>query len=247
MNENPPFRETVRSRLGIIVVLWGIGVVTVFSIVALCVTQATETLEMTKTLLASVLPVLGTWVGTVLAYYFAKENFESAARTTKELVGIEERLRSVPVTTAMIPIEKADKKQLGATETPENLQLKELLKIMDTTHRNRLPVLSATGAAIYVIHRSSLTEFIAQRSLDAARHETLEELTIKDLKEKRVDLFRAITGWACVKRTATLAEAKKAMEDLLDCSDVFVTESGRPSEPVIGWITNVEISLQCMA
>jgi hypothetical protein len=243
MDEKPSFTERVRSRLGLIVVLWGIAVVVAFSVVAILVAQAEEKLETTKTLLASVLPVLGTWVGTVLAYYFAKENFESAARATKELVGIEEKLRSVPVPTAMIPIDKADKVQLKKDQDPDKLVLKDLLQKMDAAKRNRLPVLNAAGAAVYVIHRSSLTEFITQQSLDPASGTAPAVLTIGDLKNKRADLFCAISGWASVKRGATLADAKKAMEALAGCSDAFVTESGRPSDPVIGWITNVEISL----
>jgi hypothetical protein len=243
MSEKPSFTERVRSWLGIIVVLWGIAALTVFGVAVIVVAQATEKLETTKTLLASLLPVLGTWVGTVLAYYFAKENFESAARTTKELVGVEEKLRSVPVTTAMIAIDKADKVQIKKDQDAEKLVLKDLLQKMDATKRNRLPVLSAAGAAIYVIHRSSLTEFVAQHSLEAAAGTAATTLTIGDLKNKRADLFCAIGGWASVKRDATLADAKKAMEAVPNCSDAFVTDSGRPSEPVVGWITNVEIWL----
>ena len=39
-----------------------------------------------KEILNILLPVLGTWVGTVIAYYFSKENFESANRSVKEMV-----------------------------------------------------------------------------------------------------------------------------------------------------------------
>jgi hypothetical protein len=33
-----------------------------------------------KDILATLLPVIGTWIGTVLAFFYSKENFESAAR-----------------------------------------------------------------------------------------------------------------------------------------------------------------------
>src|SRR5215813_14198228 len=34
----------------------------------------------------SILPLLGTWVGTVLAFYFTKESLEAASRTTLDAV-----------------------------------------------------------------------------------------------------------------------------------------------------------------
>src|SRR5713226_1358319 len=38
-----------------------------------------------QNVLNSVLPLLGTWVGTILAYYFSKENFEAATKSVTEL------------------------------------------------------------------------------------------------------------------------------------------------------------------
>jgi len=40
-----------------------------------------------KDILTFTLPVLGAWVGTVLAFYFSKENFEAANRSMQSIVG----------------------------------------------------------------------------------------------------------------------------------------------------------------
>lgn len=40
---------------------------------------------------------------------------------------------------------------------------------------------------------------------------------------------------------ATMADAKAIMSSFANCRDVFVTENGQRSEPVIGWVTNVDI------
>ncbi len=239
--------EWVRGWLGIGIVVFGIVGVTAIAITIMCVADPKKSDETAKLLLSSVLPLLGTWVGTVLAYYFAKESMETATRTTRELAGIEEKLRSVAVTTAMIPIGQADKLQMKRNQDPEKLVLKDLIDQMVKAKRNRLPVLSETGAAMYVIHRSTLTEYVAEKALGAAAGAAPPSLTIADLKNERSDLFKKINAWACVGQAMTLAHAKQSMEAVADCSDVFVTESGRSDEPVVGWITNVEISRHAKA
>ena len=45
-----------------------------------------------------------------------------------------------------------------------------------------------------------------------------------------------------VPMNSTVADAKIAMESTPRCQDVIVTDSGRASEPMRGWITNVDIS-----
>lgn len=49
------------------------------------------------------------------------------------------------------------------------------------------------------------------------------------------------TSFAVVPQTATLADAKRAMESTPWCQDTFVTRTGTRTEPIIGWITNVII------
>lgn len=37
---------------------------------------------------------------------------------------------------------------------------------------------------------------------------------------------------------ATLGQARDQMQRVSNCNDVFVTSSGNPDEPVLGWLTN---------
>ena len=62
--------------------------------------------ERAQNVFNAVLPLLGTWVGTVLAYFFSRENFESASRSVERLtqqLTLHEKLESMPVTSAMTP------------------------------------------------------------------------------------------------------------------------------------------------
>lgn len=200
--------------------------------------------------LGSLLPLLGTWVGTVLAFYFAKANFESAARNTKEILGMRDRLESIVVESVMLRISETTvtKKILGAAETAESQKVTELTAMMRAAGRNRLPILAANNIPLYAVHLSTLTDFVASLVLDSARGgKQPDEVTIADLRAADVRLYQKIIAWVCVKTGSTLADAKQAMEATPNCSDVFVTASGLPSDPVLGWITNVDIGLRSKA
>ena len=54
------------------------------------------------------------------------------------------------------------------------------------------------------------------------------------------DIFE--NTFVVVSEQATLAEAKCAMIARPGCSDVFVTQNGKRDEPVIGWLTNVDMT-----
>jgi hypothetical protein len=41
--------------------------------------------------------------------------------------------------------------------------------------------------------------------------------------------------------TATLNDARQAMQDNSLCQDVFITQTGKRTEKVLGWITNTKI------
>jgi hypothetical protein len=75
-----------------------------------------------KEILTMILPMIGTWVGTVLAFYFGKEQLEAATRSVtaiaRELTP-EEKLRSIKVTDKMIPRAAAH----VAKEDPDKLKL----------------------------------------------------------------------------------------------------------------------------
>jgi hypothetical protein len=238
--------QFTRNRIAFWITFGGLIAVTILGIVVIWFAQ--DRSDAAKLVFGSLLPLLGTWVGTVLAFYFAKANFESAAKNTKDLLGITERLRSTLVESVMLKMTDPSviKKTLVPPEKPESLKIAELVKIMRDNRRNRLPVLNSDSSPLFVIHLSTLTDFISTQALTPGA-KPVTDLTISDLQTLDPQLYQQILAWTCVKLGATLAEAKLAMETTPNCSDVFVTTSGRPSDPVVGWITNVEIGLRSSA
>jgi CBS domain-containing protein len=240
--------QKTRNQIAFWITFGGLIAVTILGIFVIAF--AKDRSDAARLVFGSLLPLLGTWVGTVLAFYFAKANFESAARNTKDLLGITERLRSTPVESVMLKMTDPHviKKTLVPPEKPESLKISELVEIMRDNRRNRLPVLNSDSSPLFIIHLSTLTDFISTQALSAtAGSKPVTDLTISDLQTIDAQLYQQMLAWTCVKLGATLAEAKIAMEDIPGCSDVFVTTAGRKSDPVVGWLTNVEIGLRSSA
>jgi hypothetical protein len=149
--------------------------------------------------------------------------------------------RAVPVTSRMVPISEVFHKRLSEID-PQTLPLRDLVQELTIQRRNRLPIISADGAPLYIIHRSFIEQFIVKSLLQGDTAKDAGALTLADLlaDAKMKAVFEK--SFVVVKRQSTLAEAKAAMIAREGCSDVFVTSGGTLQEPVQGFLTNVEIA-----
>src|SRR5229473_6730667 len=88
-------------------------------------------LDTAKYVFAAILPLLGTWVGTVLAHYFQKENLAAATQSITSLaskVGGMDKLQSTPVKTVMIRPDRIDTLPDPLLDKKdEDIKLRELL------------------------------------------------------------------------------------------------------------------------
>lgn len=233
---NSSWNAWFREWLATIVVLISILAVAVLGTIAVRGDRAQA-----KDILTMILPMIGTWVGTVLAFYFGKEQLEAATRSVtaiaRELTP-EEKLRSIKVTEKMIPRTAA----FVASEDPETLKLLDALDSLDKAKKgSRLPVLTSDDKPRHVIHRSTMDRFIGKAAAAGKNIEDLKRLTLDDLLNDPDFKAPLRNSFAIVAEDATLADAKRAMESLPSCQDVFITRNGRGDEPVSGWLTNVII------
>ena len=197
-----------------------------------------------KDILGILLPVLSAWAGTVFAFYFGRENFEAAARSSAALVRQltpEEKLRSTIFKDAMIPIEKAATLNLVKPESEIKLEADMIVAILDKEKRERLPMLK-DGRIKFIAHRSLIDKFIVQATT-ASPPKNAADLSLQDMLDDP-DTKKVLTAFRTVVATASLAEVKVIMDNIENCSDVFATEDGRPDTKVIGWVTNVIVRQQ---
>jgi hypothetical protein len=228
--------------------------------------NASKALETAKFVFGAILPLLGTWVGAVLAHYFQKESLAAATQSISDLaskVAGTDKLQSIPVTSVM-------KRGADIITLPEKFQretddrkipLKDLVDYLKGNGSDRVLIFqgnAGSGPARCVVHLSAIEKFISDQALASDPAKPPPPPTLNDLiKEKPTDpsvpappstdplkpLFQSSFG--LVSQKDTLARAKAVMDNLSkalgptgNCYDILITENGHDGEPIIGWITN---------
>lgn len=210
--------------------------------------------DTTKYVFAAILPLLGTWVGTVLAHYFQKENLAAATKSISDMaktVGNPGTLASLAAKDFMIPSGKIITLPPALQGQPDNaIPLRDIVTHLKTNQKDRLPLFAenkGSGAAKCVVHLSNIEKYLADKAVSAAAGLDLTTLKLADLillpDGQLAPMFKS--SFSLIKESATLADAKAAMDSMTsapgvagNCYDIFVTATGSASEPVLGWITN---------
>lgn len=99
--------------------------------------------------------------------------------------------------------------------------------------RNRLPLLDQDRRVQFVIHRSSIDEFIVGHLTKATT------LTLRDFLDDSGMRALVTTTFTVIGRNESLAAARAASSGAI--RDFFVTATGSQLEPVEGWLTNVDL------
>jgi hypothetical protein len=232
MANSPPSAD-ISTRRWLAVGIVGASILGIVAISAIAIALAGGSrAETSRLVFSSVLPLLGTWVGTVLAFYFARENLQAATESTLRLAG---RETATPVTQVMIREAAFVAYDLAAGDRMEAVPLsavREKMQALEPPAR-RLPIRDASGAVVYVIHDSTLTAFAES----AGQTTTTLDKTIGDLLG--VPSFRELVeAIGFVAEKATVAEARALMASIKNCNDIFVTTTGKRDERAIGWLTN---------
>lgn len=226
------FRHTVARS-----VLWAaIGGIVILGILSIVKTKDPTTI------LNLLLPVFGTWVGTLLAYYFGKENFESAAKNATELAReLTNKLQSIGASTVMTRVEAIELPAPIKGVAPAAYNTVKIKALVDNMDRERLPLLDPTsGSVVGVVHKSLLNAFlVAQPTANQAT------VTLQDLLNDATYGKTAKTTFVTLPETATLADVKKEMANKSaqigqTCQDVFIVASG--TNRVVGWITDDKLT-----
>lgn len=203
-----------------------------------------------KDVLGLALTLFGTWVGTVLAFYFSRENYAEAAKHSAALLrqlSPEQQLERIAVADVMIDLTAVDTLTLTLPDAQAAAGLKLVADIVQARFqqhtRNRLPVLDSQGRVLLCIHRSFVDKFLAAR---AAAGTDVNTLSLADLLADAA-LKASFEAFATVGPKARLLAAKQAMDGNPGCADVFVTQDGSRTGKAIGWVTDVIVLEQSSA
>jgi hypothetical protein len=190
---------------------------------------------------ASVLPLIGTWVGAVLAFYFSRDNLQAASETTLSA------MRAVGVLTvetlvrdAMIRVDQIQPKRVVIDDAEaKQVPLKELYDAMLAAKRSRIPILTTSQVALYVVHEPDIDKYAQAIGTSAnllAVTDTLEQLLAD------ATIASVISNFVTVPITATIGDARAALGQAMDAKDVFVTDTGQKGGVVLGWLTQSDLA-----
>jgi hypothetical protein len=224
-----------RSGLAILIIAVSVGGIVAISVTLLLVVDTSQRSDTAQLIFSSVLPLFGTWVGTVLAFYFARDNLRAATESARSLSGLADQQQIKPVSDVMIPDSAWLAYDLPAGTKPEDVKLADLharMRTIDPPSR-RLPIRTPQGAVEYVLHDATLTAYAES----VGETTTTLTKTLADLlaSAKFKELVSAI---GFVGKGASINDARGVMSSIKHCNDVFVTESGKRDERAVGWLTN---------
>lgn len=253
-----------RLQIAMQVLRWStIGLLVIAIIMVLAATAAAWKegdpdilLEVVERIFTAILPLLATWVGTVLAFYFSKENYQAASesvqKTFRQLT--DERLKTIYVRDEMRRYDQITRVELdtGQPNDGEDVNLKSGFLDKLGGKITRIPVFDNNRKGLFIIHESMLYKFVNDITADplqvAGVTITRANATLKHFLDHASGANRQMAKdtIAFLAEDRTLADAKmemgrQAQQIRQSCRDVFVTASGARNEPVLGWLTDRKI------
>jgi hypothetical protein len=257
-----PFNQWIKSIgiihiIGIMIILLSVGILIYLLALARLYINASkdsDSFNHIKELFGMLLPVVSTWMGTVLAFYFTKENYEAANRNVSAMVtqvtagGIDGKLQELKASEIMLKPDTFCLKLVKDMDAFKAEKLCGLIDMMEKTHSERMPVLQEGSMKfVFLIYQQTIDRFISGVSKgtiklkDDAKKETAD-LTVQDMLDSDFPLIKNISSLSFkdyfLPVTATMSEVKEKMQDNAVCQDVFLTKTGSSDEPVLGWVTN---------
>ena len=234
-----------RRWLTFFVILMSVSGVLALGMTALLAhaTSPSDTLfERIKYVSATVLPLLASWVGTILAFYFSKDSLAAATQSVSDLsktLSSLDKLKSFPVAQKMRPIAAITFEKIDVG-TEDKVLLSALLGKYSSIER--IIILDNHNVVRLLIYKSMIERYIsgiATHATEPPSKHTIEQLTLKDLIDSSSEMVQLITtSFGFVAQSATLADAKQVMDKIPKCGDVFVTQTGNAGEPLMGWVTD---------
>lgn len=221
--------EKIRNWLTFIIVS-----VSVLAITLLAIYTISKAHNEAKNIFNTVLPVFASWVGTILAYYYGRENFEAANAEVRKIIRqITPEQRAIePVSKHMRPLVIMSCFVIPAGKGDADFTIEDLRRKFGG-NVSRLPVIDDKDIPRYMIHESSLNKYTNKGGQDTDTLETFIKNQQADGLEYGIN-----RGFIVVSEDTTLGDAKRKLDSTPPCMDIFVTKAGTADEPLKGWISD---------
>jgi hypothetical protein len=240
MSHNPLFQEKLAARVVLTSTVVA-GLCAGTAIIAASINPEVSTAA--KEILAVLLPLIGTWVGTVLAFYFGRDTYHAAAVETRLSMG---QQLSKPATTIGIALHEFTGTSLKVADDAAALKvtiadLRTLFADLRSKGYFRVPVLTRDMVPLYVIHSEPLQGYVNTLFSTGSTAAELGNKTLADMLDDPVHGPRVKRSFTTVGTDATVADVKNKLAASAPAQDAFITQNGRADGAVIRWITNNDI------
>ena len=226
-------QKSIQDTVALWTLFLSIGAIMILAFVVIYTGKAGDSM----TIFNTVLPVFASWIGTILAYYFGKENFKSANNQVQEMVksmSVENK-EEQKITSIMRAIYAMALYKISSKDKVKNITMGSLEKKFKESRVSRLPIVDKDNHILYMVHESQITKYLVNES--SKKEDTLEKF-IQSINYSIAE----DSGFVVVSQKTSLKEAKEKMEKNPSCKDIFITENGTSDEPIIGWISNIRLS-----
>jgi len=191
-----------------------------------------DSVETAKWVFSSIVPLIASWVGAVMAFYFGRDNYDAATqnvlalnRETLDDLSVE-NIMIITKTIVSLKVDEGEESHKG---------LNDILVLYKQIDKDRVPVFHKSNRPRFIIHRSTISDFLQK---NATNKEINLEALVNAEGNKNKFRYNTEKGFVTVSRNTSLSVAMKKMEQLNGCQDVFVTENGGENGVVLGWLTN---------
>lgn len=221
-----------RTRLTNLIVGLGFGILTILSIITIYVAGKDNRFESAETVFNTIIPLIASWIGAVIAFYFGRDNYEAA---TEQVIALtRDTLDEISVENIMINSKTIVAQQIDQQDEA-TIDLSSLIELYNTIDKDRIPIFSSKLTARYIIHRSTMVEYKESKSISQPNTLTLGQMITENPKRFG---YREERGFVTVAKNITLEKAIEEMNAVKDCQDIFVTDNGKEDGKVLGWLTD---------
>lgn len=210
--------------------------------------------ETSQSVMSATLPLYGTWVGTILAFYFSRNAFESASTASSRNAEIFNQFNKSLVSAPPSPdntLAKISLKSLanGLIFSQNDLAkpLQEVVNDMVSKERYKTIVVDAEKKYVDLISRINASAFLTQPGSPSTQPPTVNAPStppsMKDyLDWRRKQGVKAQPIVVFLPETATLADADTQLKATPGCRDIIVTSDGNRTSPVVVYVTDTDIN-----
>jgi hypothetical protein len=232
-----------RERIAVYVLWASIASITLISGVA--VWFASDKTTTAKDIFNSLLPLYGTWVGTILAFYFSRNAFEAASsasnRSFQQATSGSASASPPPDNVLAKILLKSLANNLIFSENNLNKPLQEVLNNLNDKGRYRLIVVDAAKKYVDIVYRVNVATYLANPGGGQQVNPPPQPPTLDQYIKFR-DAQGAKLRVVFLPENATLADADAKLKETTGCRDVIVTADGQPTSPVVAYVTDIDIN-----